>query len=310
MIQEIVKRGQLESKINVSESVLICSTSFEDRWNVVLEDIGSKKWKQVVLFNSPKYSADGLLLSGKFNITSARCVYSEPIDVLLTCNEILVPHLKVLIASGTKIVFDISTFTREMLLIILKVLDHYNFLTHCTFVYTPSKSMNRNWLSKGVLNTRSVLGYAGDFDLGSETHLILFSGFEVERSIEAIEEYEPTYLTVLSGDSRSSYSRDYYSRSKQLVENLKTHYGSNVFSEEIDITDLEKLKNYILELLKSEKFHNQNVVIVPLSNKISTLALGLAMLEFSRAQVIYPQPAEYNVQEYSEAAEEYFIFRM
>ncbi|WP_414828948.1 hypothetical protein [Alteromonas sp. H39] len=308
MLQKIVNRGQLATKISAEKSILISSTSFEKRWKSVLEDIGVDNWKRVVLFTNEKNNDGEVLFPNKSNFIIASCKYTDPIDVLFTCNEKLVPVLTDLTGLNCKIVFDISTFTREMLLIILKVLDYHNFLKHSTFIYTPSKSMSENWLSKGVLNTRSVLGYAGDFDLNSETHLILLSGFEVERSIEAIEEYEPTFLTVLSGDSNSSYSEAYYARSKELVENLKTLYGSNFYSEEIDITDLAKLKTYILELLRSEKFQNQNVVIIPLSNKISTLALGLAMLEVTHAQVVYPQPAEYNEKDYSEAAEEYFLF--
>lgn len=310
MLQKIVSRGQLATKISAEKSILISSTSFEKRWKSVLEDIGIDNWKKVVLFNSLKNNDGDFLFSNKSNVIVASCKYADPIDVLFTCNEKLVPVLTDLTGLNYKIVFDISTFTREMLLIILKVLEYYNFLKHSTFIYTPSKSMSENWLSKGVLNTRSVLGYAGDFDLNNETHLMLLSGFEVERSIAAIEEYEPTYLTVLSGDRNSSYSEAYYARSKELVENLKTHYGSNFSSKEIDITDLAKLKSYILELLESEKFRNKNVVIVPLSNKISTLALGLAMIEATNAQVVYPQPAEYNEKDYSEAAEEYFIFEL
>lgn len=310
MLQKIVNRGQLATNISAEKSILISSTSFEKRWKSVLEDIGIDNWKKVVLFNNLRNDDGEILFPDNPNFTVANCKYSDPIDVLIACNEKLVPILTDLTELNYKIVFDISTFTREMLLIILKVLEYYNFLKHSTFIYTPSKSMSKNWLSKGVLNTRSVLGYAGDFDLSSETHLILLSGFEVERSIEAIEEYEPTYLTVLSGDSNSSYSEAYYARSRELVENLKTHYGSNFHSEEIDISNLAKLKDYILELLKSEKFQNQNVVIVPLSNKISTLALGLAMLEVTNAQVVYPQPAEYNEKDYSEAAEEYFLFEI
>ena len=309
MKQKVVNRGELAKTINSQKSILICSTSFESRWKSVIEDVGLENWSQVLLFNnSARNDNTGTLYEEGDNLTYAPSNYNDPVDVLMTCNRLMLPALKKQIQRGNQIIFDISTFTREMLLIILKVLDYFEFLKHTSFVYTPSKSMNKNWLSKGVLNTRSVLGYAGDFDLNNETHLVVLSGFEIERSIEAIEEYEPTHLTVLSGNKLSSYSGAYYERSKELVDTLKTHYGSSVSSEEIDITDLGKLKSYFLEFLSSDRFRDQNIVIAPLSNKISTLALGLAILEFKRPQVIYPQPAEYNMNGYSEASDEYYLF--
>ena len=186
MKQKVVNRGELAKTINSQKSILICSTSFESRWKSVIEDVGLENWSQVLLFNnSARNDNTGTLYEEGDNLTYAPSNYNDPVDVLMTCHRKQVQTLKKQIQRGNQIIFDISTFTREMLLIILKVLDYFEFLKHTSFVYTPSKSMNKNWLSKGVLNTRSVLGYAGDFDLNNETHLVVLSGFEIERSIDA-----------------------------------------------------------------------------------------------------------------------------
>ena len=65
MLQKIVSRGQLATKISAEKSILISSTSFEKRWKSVLEDIGIDNWKKVVLFNSLKNNDGDFLFSNK-----------------------------------------------------------------------------------------------------------------------------------------------------------------------------------------------------------------------------------------------------
>ena len=83
-----------------------------------------------------------------------------------------------------KVVIDITTFTIEVLLILIKLLSSEIFVNtlNVFFVYTPAESYSNNdkniWLTKGIRDIRSVLGYSGMHSPSKQLLLILLSGFE------------------------------------------------------------------------------------------------------------------------------------
>lgn len=87
--------------------------------------------------------------------------YSDPIHSADKFMEILEADLKL---GLTDIVIDITTFTREWLLMLMAIFrlpKFYNCKITCAYNY--AQSMSLTWLSRGPLEMRTVLGYSGSF---------------------------------------------------------------------------------------------------------------------------------------------------
>lgn len=298
-------QDDLKDILAYEDTVLICCSSFESRWKSVLETCGTRKWKSIIVFRDLE-SSERENLEPNQTVINIFCKFHSPIDVLQESLEKLVPYLSE--DESQSVLLDISTFTREMLLILLKIMEHFKILSKVRFIYTGSESMNEDWLSRGIKNIRSILGYSGEFELNSPSHLIVLAGFEIERAVATIEEYEPTSLTLMTASEKSSYSQNYYQRSQRLIESTKALYGGAASIKEIDISDIDALSDLLKSYITSEDLEGQNIVIVPLCNKLSTLAVGLVALELSNVQVVYPEPVEYNTENYSFPRDKFFLF--
>src|ERR1700728_1201820 len=81
---------------------------------------------------------------------------SQTADVLLALS-------KQICSSSKKTVIDVTTFRREELLILLRMLvNHFTPSTDCELLYLEAGDMAGEWLSRDTVGYRSVVGYAGD----------------------------------------------------------------------------------------------------------------------------------------------------
>ena len=75
------------------------------------------------------------------------------------------------------------------------------------FLYAPASEYSigdkpgDKWLSKGISEVRSVMGYPGGFAPSRDTHLIILAGFEDYRALSLIQELEPSLVSIGYGDS-------------------------------------------------------------------------------------------------------------
>ncbi|MDZ7646706.1 MAG: hypothetical protein U5K54_05710 [Cytophagales bacterium] len=74
------------------------------------------------------------------------------------------------------------------------------------------------------------------------------------------------------------------------------------------MTDPFKAKSDIETYLSN--FGNNNIVLAPMNNKISTVGAALVAIENPRIQLIYAKAIEYNVIGYFEANDECFIYEI
>jgi len=300
MSQEI-KISDLSSYVSGENSCFICCASFEDRClslPLALKDVNFEK---IFVFKSTDMlgvTGDNLnKITDAFKGLPKICDIST-VDPLSTFKEYCIVFEK-LIQDDRKFDFyvDITTFTRESLLILLRIMHKFKIcIRSLKIIYTLSKDMD-NWLSRGVSDIRSVLGFAGNFYPKKPMHLIVLTGFELERAIATIEEYEPNYISIGLGDENQSIRTEFYERNRKFVNELMKIYGSSVRNLSFSLKDPISCKNSILNHIKDQG--DSNFIISPLSNKISTLGAGLVGLENKDVQLCYTKPAEYNILSYS-----------
>lgn len=246
------------------------------------------------------------LLEKKFDPKVYKLDYSKPIDIA----DGIVDFLKSSEDSTPKknIVVDISTFTRESLLIILRyLLVHKNNFSEVILFYRCASVAPV--LSDGVESIRSVLGYIGDISLDKPTHLVLLSGFEHERAKEIIDSLEPDFISVGYGAEGQSITQELYELNKKFTATLVAYYsGENIRVFKHSLKDPISVKNDLLQLVDEKPEYN--TVIAPLNNKISTIGAGLAGAANADIQIIYSQVEEYNESNYSQCVDDCFIFSL
>lgn len=204
------------------------------------------------------------------------------------------------------IVVDISTFTRESLLILLKFISLNRKKFSKIYLFYRCAEVASE-LSSMVAQIRSVLGFMGNIELGKPLHLILLNGFETQRAKEMIDTIEPDFISIGSGAKEKSISDNLYDNNKNFTEQLIAYYrdGRNINSFNYSLIDSNEVKNTILSIVNRNLDHNY--VLVPLSNKLSTVGAGLAGLENDAIQLCYSEVSNYNIEGYSKALDICFI---
>lgn len=203
------------------------------------------------------------------------------------------------IGRALNVVFDMTTFTREALIMSIAML-FYNkdrFAT-VSLLYAPASQMSEEWLCRGFRSARSVLGFPGGRSSLKPLHVVVMTGFELERAKYIIDEYEPDLISVGVGKCTESIKPEFYNRNQKFVNDLITFYESRVNTFEFSLVDPMKTSNELCKYL--EQYSAYNTVIAPMNNKISTVGTALYGLRHEDAQICYLPAEEYNFHNYSE----------
>ncbi|RKE55352.1 DUF6293 family protein [Sphingobacterium detergens] len=213
------------------------------------------------------------------------------------------------------LVLDISTFTHEHLLILFRVIRDYKRESDTVFVsYTSVQEYSYNitehtdkWLTKGVKELRSIIGFPGYFDPTRRNHLIILVGFEVERVIKLIESFEFEMVTLIIGSSDNPMSINNQIINEHRYDQILTMY-SHAKKMEVSLTNPQEVKTTILNYIKD--FDDYNTVIAPMNNKISTLGVGYAAMENTDIQLFYMQANIYNTEGYSKSEDCFYLGKL
>lgn len=307
-------------KINISEitnhlgeiDLFLCSSGFEKRSTLLGKTLDGKNIKEAYLFHlhNNYIQAEINSLEIKENITSIITITYPRHRAIETFDVFYHFFNKKQIFDKTpKVVIDITTFTREVLLVLIKVLSLEKFKDSflVDFVYTPSESYPE-WLSKGVRDIRSIFGYSGLHLPSKKLMLIVLNGFEVERTKEIIDSFEPNKILLGKPSESDSINKELGLAGSEKFELIKNQYHS-IISEKFEFSckDVLKTKNVLKELVGKyqEEF---NIVISPLNNKISTIAVALLGIENENIQVCYASANQYNIKSYSKSSDYFFVF--
>jgi hypothetical protein len=199
------------------------------------------------------------------------------------------------------VTIDCTTFSREALIVCLAML-----WSRCPDAYVRAAyvapQVHGQWLSRGYRKVRSIVGFSGVQQASRPNVLIILSGFEGDRTLKLIEEYEPSLVLLGFGDPPTVPSF--------LERNLSEH---KLVLGRTDVKEFRFPANSILdctvtlEQLIAPLLDSFNLVIAPMSTKLSTLAAFNIAEQHQEIQLAYCLPGEYNYSDYSSGTGRVFI---
>jgi hypothetical protein len=308
------KLKNINSHLPTSIDLFLTCSSFEDRCLTISKHIDVSRVKKTLVFyndDQRKLVKDRAEQLCSFFL-NAELIAFDSNNSLTIADKFLHIFLDTEL-SNKNIVVDITTFTHEALLILLKVLTLFKKETSTILlVYNSAsaychevKSKEEIWLSKGLKDKRTILGYPGKTIPYQSFHFIMLVGYEIERAKLLIEAYEPEFLSLGLGAENESIDHDLYLVNKHKYENLKIIYKD---IGEFDFSCIHPISTAKSLLQQINRFPNYNVVISPMNNKISTLGCGLLAINKPDIQIIYSRANIYNTECYSISSKDFYIF--
>lgn len=295
--------------------ILICSASFESRCLAVASSINKDMIDMALVcryqdnMQQSEVNYNKLLdtLNGK--ATSVPLKRESPLSIYDTLYDVILER------RPKSILLDISTFTRETILITLMLFKQDAFRgINVTLSYVPADiysackevSVNEIWLSKGVSEIRTVLGYSGSYTSLKKTLLIVLVGFEKERAEILINSFEADKLYLGCVPPQESHSEELSAINKENFDRLVNIVGEcNTF--EFSCRYLQQTYEVLKEIIEDNK-ENYNIIISPMNNKLSTLAVANVAFEYPEVQVCYASTNQYNTEAYSLPADIVILF--
>lgn len=294
-------RKMVVSQINdvlPGDSAFLCFASFEERCYTLAQNIKGEKIKKAYAFRNVDPPMD-INNSGNINIICSCLKNLSAVEVNLCLPTVLADKmffviLEIIKAQIKNIIIDISTFTHEALLILLKIVYDQQLSFESILLVYNGASEYATWLSMGCKNIRNVVGFPGLFNPAYKNHLIILTGFEKERATKLVELFEPDVLSIGYGSEPTDNN---HLKTMQKMkedfndwfENVGLPWSQFDFScSKIDST-MDKVKDII------DNGQNENIILVPLNTKLSTISVALIALKNKRVQVVYPIPEAYNL---------------
>lgn len=312
----------LKSQLQAPIALFVCMASFEARCRSIFEELLSVAGGVVVFKNvqAGKLADDNyahMMAAAGDSGTGISLDLDEP---TATTRALLSLLDQIKAATEGDVFVDVTTFTHEQLLILFRIFSVASIGRRVVFGYTGADRYSTNtdivdaWLSKGVSQVRSVLGFPGNLRPSRRLHLLMLVGFEHERAKAVIEAFEPSILTLGLGDSHQSVSNTHYESNKIFYEDVRkfverrASLGGAVRQFSFSCVDPVLAKSTILAQV--DELPEYNTVICPMNTKLSTLGAALAATERPDIQICYSRAIEYNELGYSTPSDHVTLFSM
>lgn len=310
---------KLHSVIVDHFDLFICSSSFEDRCLSIALHIPTERIGCALICANRDYeehikdNLDKLIALFPDNYFVADVYTTNPLASADSIEALL--QQVTIKGTMTRILIDITTFTHEMVLIVLAILQSKYSDAKITCCYTNAKEYSYDqenqrdkWLSKGVGEVRTILGYPGIIKPSRQTHLIVIVGYEYERAVRIIESLEPDSLSLgygLASDATTDKNHGANEQFAKLVKDMSAFYDGIIDFIVPCNSPFDAFKAIISEVNRHE---NRNIVIVPMNNKISTLGAALACNTNNEIQLCYAPALIYNYRSYSISGNKCYLF--
>lgn len=234
---------------------------------------------------------------------AARRIEVDRLNPVVTADA-LDSCVKEVVQANTRVAVDITTFTHEELLILLRVLgarwasgSELLLLYATAAEYSIGDANENKWLSKGVREIRSVLGYSGAVRPSLSFHLIVLPGIEFERVEELVIQFEPSSVSVGRAD-RSEHG---------VTPHLAVHEHQCGLVREL-VSDVREFTFAALDPVRTSDALSRecdlhrgrsNIVLAPMNTKLSTIGAALAVRRCPSVQICYASVELYNYDRYS-----------
>jgi len=327
-IEQFKAQGGLRTvRDGIPDDLFLACASYEPRTVAVAELLASEyRSKKGVIYVNREFLEGTRGERTKLNLNRLNEILGQHCDVvnlvegswlnakdqLISLRDALVPgnceqqsvSAKSALTQEAVITLDTTTFNREVLLTTAVLLRTRFPKSDIRAVYVSPEDYGE-WLSRGFRCVRSVMGFPGILQSSRPTVLTVLSGFEPERTFKIIEEHEPA--KVLRGIGDPPTTPKFLKRTEGIVNEQKLIMARQDVEEfrfpADNIDDCWKcLENLLTPCLAAH-----NVILAPMSTKLSTLAAFLVAEHHPEIQITYCVPGEYNIDDYSIGAKDLFI---
>lgn len=199
------------------------------------------------------------------------------------------------------ITIDSSTFTRNQLIGLLNYLQIKIKSSRVRIIYISPQKHGR-WLTSGFLKVTNIIGFSGIHNPLLPTLLIVLSGFESDRVSKIICEHEPALVLLGVGDPPTN--EEFHNRNIKEQQQILENEIVNEFK--FPANDIQACK-FVLDKQISKYRDDYNIVIAPMSTKLSTIATYLSAKENPQIQITYCYPSKYNFDDYSSGIGEIYL---
>jgi hypothetical protein len=295
----------------------ICSASYESRCRSVPDAVDPQLISYAIVCENDelqppgKENAEYLRKRFESGLSTAALSRIPPIQ---TADNLTNSVLNILQGGAETILVDVTTFTHESLMILLGILGDLlpeNATLFCAYTpasdYAPGVPKELKWLSKGLHEIRSVLGYPGRMLPSRKVHLVVLVGFESERAAKVVEAYEPAVLSLGLGDQEGSVNEKLFDINRYFHGDLARtvpRFVNFTFSCVNPWEACAQIENEIA------RHSGCNVIIAPMNTKLSTIGAVLAARKNLDIQLCYAQAEYYNTRNYSLPSDECILFAL
>lgn len=312
--------SELNKNLLYPIDVFICCSSYENRCRTVANNLWKSKIRKAIIVENRNlhfYVGENTQylrqLFGNKTVDAA----TDSRNSIITADGITAALSKVARKRPRRFLIDVTTFRHESLLILLHLLSAFTdendtllFAYNTAADYSINEEVENKWLSKGVADVRTVLGYTGRISPYKKMHLVILVGFEYQRASRLIEMLEPSVLSLGHGSSESATEPKHLASQNHFYDLLKkiTAVRGNVDYFEFACNNpIETIKSINSQMMK---YPDHNVVVAPMNTKLSTIGAGLAAFEHPEIQVCYAEAEHYNYRGYSAPGPNCYLFQL
>jgi hypothetical protein len=315
-MQDLISRGGLSSVDHARPDMFyLVSASYEPRTVQATECLSNdyRAGRGIVYYNkeflhnqagkavsSHLYRLQELLETRCKTVETVEGSWTDATHQFFALRDVIIRDALTSLVPLPTITIDVTTFTRESLLTALELIRaHYPGIRIRT-LYSIAGSYGP-WLSRGYRDIRNIIGFPGMQKPTLPTLLIVLSGYEPERVLNLIEEYEPkkVLLGIGTWPEGPPVTRNVHEQRLILSRRDVEQFSFSADSIKICREQLEDLISHCL--------NRYNIVLAPLSTKPATLAALLVAERFPQVQIAYCLPGEYNTENYSTLATHLFV---
>lgn len=287
------------------DDLFICASSFEERCrkapsrlplsgyktsNAIMFNYYGGRKQVLRLFNRTKILDYLSLVTMNKRVIQINCDRVEPLDGMEKFEDLIYEmNIKL---KDMAITVDISTFTKQYLLVLLRKIESLLKPKYVRVLYTEPGVYGRGdfkRLSFGVKNVVVVPEFVGKEVEGKKLLLVVFLGYEVHRTLAVIEKYEPDLLIAVVGRPPYYEGWDEFS--------IKTHQyllsKPDVLKYEMPAREPNIVRDKLIRILND--FHKDfpNMYISPTGTKLQTVGIYEFVRRYQTARIVYAIPKDY-----------------
>jgi hypothetical protein len=273
----------------MSKTILITSVGWEPRFQLGLKrtlentpNISEILYLHPIAFRS---RTESILTDTKKSLSVFSCIHTcidiDPGNHVTSWRAIqkALSHVQ----PEDKVILDMTTMPRQIIWACLHFLDHAK--VEVKSIYYRPKTYGK-WLSGDNGKPKLLFRHSGIAYPDRPTCLLLFTGFDLERTNQIVEAFEPAKVILIapSGDQLNNTERCVNSitgRAEILISSLDAY------------SDITKLRNDLISLISNDTT-NFNVIATTMGPRCSAAALYLLNKSMPEVGLSYASSHLYN----------------